>query len=144
MIRIPSSLTVGVAVTAVFVIAASVVDYFQSHEETLARLAVDILRQEPTNGSKQLRVWAVDLLEKNTNVPMPEEAREYLIGNKFAVADVSKRQLVSWIDSNPDDNLRKLKKWLKRQKLNVVTELFVEHDKYAGDRKRFLRGVDAE
>ena len=45
-------------------------------------LAVNILSEDPSEQSQELRMWAVSVINRYSGVPLPSKAREHLIKNK--------------------------------------------------------------
>jgi len=51
----------------------------RQREERFVQLAVEILREDPSKHTENLRSWAVDVIDEYSGVPMPKEARREVI-----------------------------------------------------------------
>jgi hypothetical protein len=78
---------IGAAVTLVVVGAASLIDFWgkeRAMDVKMVEIAVGILRTEPTENTRPVRDWAVDVLgHYSKDVPLSEGAREALKGHRL-------------------------------------------------------------
>jgi len=52
-------------------------------------LAISILKEKPTDETKDVRAWAVDVINQYSGVPMSAQVKNQLIGSRLARSDLT-------------------------------------------------------
>jgi len=52
-------------------------------------MALELLEQKPSEETKELRHWAIAVLDKNSPVPIPDELKQQLAARQIASANVA-------------------------------------------------------
>jgi hypothetical protein len=99
-------------------------DAIKSREISLkySELAIDILRQKPTDSSESLRNWATDILSMHSGVMISEEARNYLQNNELKVQQFLDEKWVPLYTLKMAKNVVKSDKWKELINSNLTEE----------------------
>ena len=103
-------------------------------------LAVNILKEEPNEKTKNLREWAIKNINDYSQIKMSAEVQKELEKNvlfSVQVAEFTSDSLRTWLTQSPE-NLDILAAWLKKNNISAGPTFFLITDEYAKDRQRFL------
>lgn len=76
---------IGTILTPILVVCLGL--YIQSslpNNDQAASLAAEILMSNPTSQSRGLRIWALDVLEKSSKIPIPDQVRDELASHPLS------------------------------------------------------------
>jgi len=103
-------------------------------------LAVNILKEEPNEKTKNLREWAIKNINNYSQIKMSSEVRKELEKNvlfSVQVAEFTSEALRTWLTQSPK-NHDILEAWLKKNNISAGPTFFLILDEYAKDRQSFL------
>ena len=103
------------------------------HSLRYTELAIEILNDKPSESNKNIRLWAVELINQYSTVELNKEAKSELVNNKFIKEKYAPYQINSmvdfvtsdqeWIDAIENKDSIKLKAMLENILVVIVEEV---------------------